>query len=173
MIIGAPASTVVVSLSRAFYAAQLPRFPVLVDICGNSIELAFIPALAYRFGLGGVGFAYMLLPWMTGSGLLFLFIRRNRSFPTTEFMAFLAKVVLTAITCAWFAGKAGHLLSDGIETIFLRSLVMVLLSGILTLSGFLAGALALGVPEAASIRDVMLTFAGRLRYTRLPVTARP
>ena len=171
MIIGAPASTVMVSLSRAFYAAQQPRYPVVVDVCGNSFELAFIPALAARFGLGGVGFAYMLLPWITGSGLLFLFIRRNRSFPATSVLAFVAKVAFTAILSAWLAGQAAHFLFRGIADEFPRSLITISFTATLALLGFFAGTLAFGIEEARSFKEVLLTFTERLRCSMLPVTA--
>ncbi len=170
MIIGAPASTVVVSLSRAFYAAQQTKFPVITDICGNLCEIAFIPILAMHFGLSGVAFAYMLLPWMTGSGLLILFIRRYQSFPTGDFVTFTAKIVAVVLACGWIAGKVAHLASDGIEPVFLRSVVMVTVTAAVVLSGYLAGTLAWGIQEASSVREFVQRLVGNTRFNSLPAT---
>jgi putative peptidoglycan lipid II flippase len=156
LVAGVPAIAVTTYLDRMFYALQETRLPVLMDITGNLCELAFIPLLAFRFGAPGVAFAYMLLPWITGAGLLALFKRKIIRFPLREVGVFSGWIVLMSAVSigagSWlgnFSAKLAHV------TLVWSSLIEIAVGGLLSLILYYWFNSLLGVPEAKRSRDFL------------------
>jgi putative peptidoglycan lipid II flippase len=154
LILGVPASAVAGYVDRMFYSLKEMRLPVLMDFTGNAFELAFIPLLCARFGARGVAFAYMLLPWITGAGLLTLIKRKIKGFPLREIGGFGLWIVLTSAASTWAGAwlgsviarlaHAGSLWSSLIEMAFGGSLSLVLYCWFNAMLGF---------PEARRSRE--------------------
>jgi putative peptidoglycan lipid II flippase len=164
LVIAVPASAVTSYMDRMFYSLQETRLPVLMDITGNVLEVAFIPLLAYRFGARGVAFAYMLLPWITGAGLLTLFKRKISQFAVREvgvFSLWIALISAGSIGAgAWlgeFCANLAHLGPLG------SSLIAMAVGGSLSLILYSEFNVLAGFPEAKKSRD----FLGRAMRTSL------
>ena len=156
LVLGVPATAITTYMDRMFYSLQETKLPVFMDIAGNALELAFIPLLAYRFGARGVAFAYMLLPWITGAGLLALFKRRIRRFPLREIGAFGFSIVLMSAGAiavgAWLGRFCAHLSHVGAMW---SSLIEIAVGGSLSLVLYGCINLLVGFPEAKKSRDFL------------------
>jgi putative peptidoglycan lipid II flippase len=156
VVLAVPASAVTTYMDRMFYSLQETRLPVLMDITGNVLELAFIPLLAYRFGASGVAFAYMLLPWITGAGLLALFKKKIPRFPLLGIGAFSLWIVLMSVGAIGAGSLLGdicaHLVHVGIVW---SSLIEIAVGGLLSLALYCWFNFLLGLPEAKRSRDFL------------------
>jgi putative peptidoglycan lipid II flippase len=156
LVLAVPAAAVTAYMDRMFYSLQETRIPVLMDITGNVLELAFIPFLALRFGAGGVAFAYMLLPWITGAGLLALFKRKIKRFAIREIGVFgLWIALMSAVSIgagAWFGNFCTNLTHVGAVW---SSLIDIAAGGLLSLILYFWFNFLLGFPEAKRSRDFL------------------
>jgi putative peptidoglycan lipid II flippase len=151
MILNGPAASVSASLGRSFYAIQAPRFPVMMDITGNCLELLFVPLLAARYGAAGVAFAYMLLPWFTGTGLLTIYARRFRTFPLRDLAAFALQATLVGAAAAWAGAAASAAVSGGASFDSFTALLRVASGAGLALMLYFGATLMLRFPEALTL----------------------
>ena len=156
LVLGVPAAAVTTYMDRMFYSLQETKLPVLMDIVGNALELAFIPLLALRFGARGVAFAYMLLPWITGAGLLALFKRKIHRFPLREIGVFGLSIVLMSAGAigvgAWLGTFCANLAHAGAMW---SSLIEIAVGGSLSLILYGWFNLLVGFPEAKKSRDFL------------------
>jgi putative peptidoglycan lipid II flippase len=156
LVLGVPAIAVTTYMDRMFYSLQETRLPVLMDITGNACEFAFIPLLASRFGAAGVAFAYMLLPWMTGAGLLALFKRKIRRFPLQEIAVFSLWIVLMSAGAigagAWVGNFCANFARAGAVW---SSLLEIAVGGLLSLMLYGWFSILAGLPEAKRSRDFL------------------
>ena len=150
IILNGPAASVSVSLARAFYAIQAARFPVMMDISASCLELFFVPLLTSKFGVRGAAFAYSLLPWITGIGLLRFFKSCFASFPLRNLSVFALKASLIAVPSAWLGERVGGACASLLPAGAVASAFSAGLSALLALALYYEITLLLSFPEATA-----------------------
>lgn len=157
LIVNGPAASATIALGRAFYAVQDSRTPLLTDVGGNLLELMLIPVLAARFGASGAALAYMVIPWVTTTGLVILFRFRFGAFPFRELGRFSLWIMIASILCAWIGTVAGSSLIGALHLAGIVSTAVEVGAGsAIALGLFYLVTLLLGFPEAKSLRGFLM-----------------
>ncbi len=150
LVLSCPAASVSISLGRAFYAIRAARFPVMMDITGNALELFFVPFLTSGFGAQGAAFAYSLLPWITGGGLLIVFKSQFPGFSLRDLGLLAFKTSLIAAPSAWLGERIGSACASLFPATALASALEAGLSAAFALALYYGLTAVLNFPEAKS-----------------------
>ena len=160
LILGAPGGAAATYLDRMFYATKETSIPVVIDASCTILAMALASYLAGTFGVGGVAFAYMLLPWLTSAVLLGVFQHKHGGFPFTAIARFTIQTVLIAGVSTWLAVKAGQLLTHPADGGFITMVVWLIISAAVTAPLYLLGTSQLGLPEADAFKGYLRRYAG-------------
>ena len=155
LILGAPGTAIAAYLDRMFYAMQETSTPVIVDTSCAFVAMVIVPTLAARFGVQGVAFVYMLLPWVTSGVLFVLFQHRHKDLrlPSKEFRGFFLRIGVCAVVSAWLSAMVASLCKGLIGVPWLSTTVTLLVGTTVAGVLFLASSSLLGLREAAQSRE--------------------
>ena len=159
LILGAPGGAAVTYLDRMFYATQDTTTPVVIDVSCTIFAMALAPNMALRFGVRGVAFIYMLLPWITSAVLLGVFQHKRGGFPFTAIARFAIQIATIAAASTWLAIKAGQLFANITRGGFITLAVWLISSAMLTAALYLLATLQLGLPEAFAFKGYLRRYA--------------
>jgi putative peptidoglycan lipid II flippase len=173
LVLSGPAASVSVSLGRAFYAMGAPRFPVMMDITGNALELFFVPFLTSSFGAQGAAFAYSLLPWITGGGLLIIFKSQFPGFSLRDLGLFVLKTILISAPSAWLGERIGSTCANLFQITTLASAFEAGLSAAFALTLYYGLTAVLKFPEARSWINFVQKAVQLFRAQRRQATLTP
>lgn len=140
-------------LSRAFYAGQQGRLPLLSGVASIMVNVALCMLLTERFDVAGLSMATAVSSLVAAVILLIPTMRRYKAHWGGMFWFTLAKMTVAAvgmgIVVLWFCNTLQHALTDGLVTrvlvVALPTVVGVLVYFILTLF--------LRVPESHMVKD--------------------
>jgi putative peptidoglycan lipid II flippase len=162
LILNGPPAAAAIALSRAFYAVQETRIPVLTDLTGSMLEFIFIPLLTAHYGAQGAAAAYMVIPWITTAALIVLFRVRFGALPFGERPGFVFWTVAAALLSAWigrFFGDARVFAGSGIVS----SALQVAVGGSVALGAYYVLTLFAGLPESRTCQQFLRRAASALK----------
>ncbi|MBZ9713267.1 murein biosynthesis integral membrane protein MurJ [Deinococcus multiflagellatus] len=135
-------------LLRTFYARERTREAVTVSALGFVLEVALYRLLVPPLGLSGFGLSTTISGVLMTGALLYLY-RRDVGFPGREVAGHLARV----LPLAALAGAAAWLLAKVLPApgFFVQGVLGLAVAGGAGLALYLAGALALKLPEVGAV----------------------
>ena len=128
-------------LTRAFYAAEDTRTPVIAAVGGVAVSVILAPLLVGPFGLPGIGAAMAIANTLESLGLLVVLTRRGGAIQLAPLGAHLVRVVVVTVPATlaalavhgWFAGRGTGGWGDAFVEAAVTSLVF---GGILVVLAF-------------------------------------
>ncbi|MEF2276759.1 murein biosynthesis integral membrane protein MurJ [Deinococcus sp. YIM 134068] len=139
---------VVTLLLRTFYARERAREAVIVSALGFVLEVGLYALLVPRVGLLGFGFGTALSGLVIGAVLALLY-RRALGFPSRAVASHLLRVVPLSIAAGVVAWLVSRLMPA--PGFIVPGVVGLAVAGGAGLAVYLAGALALRMPEVAGV----------------------
>ena len=158
-------------LTRAFYAMQDTRTPVVAGVVTIAINVALCTALVGRFGLAGLALSLSATTTIEGVILLVVLERRLGGVGRRD-LSWLARVAAAAGAMALIAWLLGPRLTaataPGVASRLLQIPLFVLAIGVTTL-GYLVAAHLLRLPELGQVTSRLSNrLPGTRRIRRLP-----
>ncbi len=156
-LLGLPAHTLNVVLTRAFYSAQDTRTPVTVAICSVGVNVVVSVALVGSMGLAGLALGIALGGWFETVVLSLILWRRTHAVPLGSISAASVGYLIGALIAAGVAfvvlGWVGGWL--GPSTGRLDALIELVIVGPISLAAYLLYSRLMRIPELSqSIRLV-------------------
>lgn len=163
-LLGLTAHSVIAVLSRAFYARQDTRTPMVAAVLAVAINTTLAVALVGSLGLPAIGLSIAIAAWM--EALVLLFVLRRREGPALRLRA-VASVVARILVAAIIAGGVASLVLGAVQGLLpagpdlegLAAKTVILVQAVVaTLTGAAAYAvvtLALGVRELRTIASIL------------------
>ncbi|BDP42474.1 lipid II flippase MurJ [Deinococcus aetherius] len=139
---------VVTLLLRTFYARERAREAVTVSALGFVLEVALYRVFVPTFGLLGFGLSTTISGLIIGTALALLY-RRALGFPTRAVASHLIRVVPLALVAGLVAWLVSRLMPA--PGFVVPGVIGLAVAGGVGLGVYLAGALALGMPEVAGV----------------------
>jgi len=144
-------------LSRAFYAEQNGRIPLLSGIISIGVNVALCKALAPRMGIGGLALASAISSTVSAIVLFIPMQKRNRIISKTLVIQII-KMIISAGIMAVVVIIGKNTIASAFEPSFMTSLVEV---GVPTISGivvYMVLTRILVVPYAKMVFDYGIKF---------------
>ncbi len=160
---GLGAHAAIAVLARAFYARQDTRTPVLAAVVAVVVNTALGVVLVGPFGLVGLALAIAVAAWIEAAMLLVLLERHEGAFAIGPVLRGLvesgvgaaAAGLIAGLVVAWLGASVGP---SAPKLVILLGAAAATSAGALAYAGY---ALALRIPELASIVGLVTEFAGR------------